>query len=77
MKGENEIMKLPDKVYDILKWIMFLGVPVGSFIISIITAVNTGDPSAVITAVFTGLASLAGVIIKISDGEYRKENKNA
>lgn len=69
-------MKLPNKVYDVLKWVMFLGVPVGSFIISIITAVNTGDPTAVITAVFTGLATLAGIVIKISDGEYKKENNN-
>lgn len=69
-------MKLPNKVYDVLKWVMLLGVPVGSFIISIITAVNTGDPTAVITAVFTGLATLAGIVIKISDGEYKKENNN-
>lgn len=66
-------MKLPDKVYDILKWIMFLAVPVSTFIISIITAANTGDPTAIITSVFTGLATLAGIVIKISDGEYKKE----
>ena len=69
-------MKLPNPVYDVMKWIMLLGVPVGTFIISIITAVNTGDPTAVITAVFTGLATLAGIVIKISDGEYKKENNN-
>lgn len=74
-------MKLPDKVYDVLKWVMILGVPVSSFIISIITAANTGDPTAIITAVFTGLATLAGIVIKVSDGEYQKqlekENSNA
>ena len=68
-------MKLPDKVYDILKWVMFLGTPVASFIIGIIAAVNTGDPAAVITAVLGGLATLAGIIIKISDGEYQKTLK--
>ena len=66
-------MKLPDKIYDILKWIMLLGVPVGAFIMNLIAAVNTGDPSAIVNTVFTGLATLAGVIIKISDGEYQKE----
>lgn len=66
-------MKLPNKVYDILKWVMFLGVPVGSFITSLIAAIITKDPITIITAVFTGLASLAGTIIKISDGEYKKE----
>jgi len=68
-------MKLPDKVYDVLKWIMFLGTPVASFIIGIIAAVNTGDPAAIITAVLGGLATLAGIIIKISDGEYQKSLK--
>lgn len=68
-------MKLPDKVYDILKWVMFLGTPVASFIIGIIAAVNTADPAAIITAVLGGLATLAGIIIKISDGEYQKTLK--
>lgn len=65
-------MRLPDKVYDVLKWVMFLGVPISGFVISIYQAVQTGDPVAILTAVFGGLASLAGVIIKISDSEYKK-----
>ena len=66
-------MKLPNKVYDIMKWIMLLGVPVSTFIVSIITAANTGEATAIATAVFTGIATLAGIVIKISDGEYKKE----
>lgn len=66
-------MKLPNVVYDILKWIMFLAVPVGTFILGIITAAQTGDVSAIITAVFGGLGTLAGIIIKVSDGNYKKE----
>jgi hypothetical protein len=69
-------MKLPNKVYDVLKWVMLLGVPVSTFIIGIIAAANTGNVEAIITAVFGGLSTLAGIIIKISDGEYRKENNN-
>lgn len=65
-------MRLPDKVYDVLKWIMFLGVPVGSFITSLIAAIITKDITTIITAIFTGVASLAGAIVKISDGEYKK-----
>lgn len=68
-------MKLPNQVYDILKWVMFLATPVCTFIIGIVAAVQTGDPSAVITAVIGGLGTLAGVIIKISDTEYKKGNK--
>jgi len=69
-------MKLPDKVYDVLKWIMILGMPVATFIIGIIDAVNTGSPSAIVTAVFGGLATLAGIIIKASDISYKKALSN-
>ena len=66
-------MKLPDKVYIVMKWIMLLAVPVCVFITGIIDAVGTGNISSIITAVIGGLGTLAGVIIKISDSEYRKE----
>ena len=69
-------MKLPDKVYNVLKWIMLLATPVCTFILGIIAAVQTGDVSAIITAVIGGIGTLAGVIIKISDVEYRKEISN-
>ena len=66
-------MKLPDKVYLILKWVMLLATPLCTFILGILAAVQTGDVSAIITAVIGGLGTLAGVIIKISDGAYQKE----
>lgn len=66
-------MKLPDKVYIVLKWIMLLATPVCTFILGILAAVQTGEPAAIITAVIGGLGTLAGVIIKISDMTYRKE----
>ena len=69
-------MKLPDKVYDVLKWIMLLAGPVTTFSLGIIAAANTGDISAIITAVLGGIGTLAGIIIKISDGQYRKELGN-
>ena len=69
-------MKLPDTVYIVLKWIMLLATPVCTFILGIIAAIQTGDVSAIITAVLGGLGTLAGVIIKISDTQYRKEIEN-
>ena len=68
-------MKLPDKVYDVMKWIMLLAVPVATFIIGIIDAVQTGDVTAIITAVSGGISTLAGIIIKISDSFYKSELK--
>lgn len=71
-------MKLPNKVYDALKWIMLLAVPICTFITALIAAIQTGDPTAIITTVISGLGSLAGAIIKISDNEYKKgEKENA
>lgn len=66
-------MKLPDKVYIVMKWIMLLATPLCTFILGILAAVQTGDPAAIITAVLGGVGTLAGVIIKISDTEYKKE----
>jgi len=66
-------MKLPDKVYDILKWVMLLATPVCTFILGILAAVQTGEIPAIITAVLGGLGTLAGVVIKISDAEYKKQ----
>lgn len=71
-------MKLPNKVYDVLKWIMFLGVPVATFIIGILAAINPDIASTagpVITAILGGASTLAGIIIKISDGNYQKEKQ--
>ena len=69
-------MKLPDNVYIVMKWIMLLATPLCTFILGVIAAAQTGDPSAIITAVLGGLGTLAGVIIKISDTEYRKQSKS-
>ena len=68
-------MRLPDKVYNILKWVMLLAVPICTFITALIAAIQTGDPTAIITTVISGLGSLAGAVIKISDSEYKKELK--
>jgi len=65
-------MKLPDKVYLILKWIMLLATPVCTFIIGVYEAFQTGSFAAIVTAIIGGLGTLAGVIIKISDTEYKK-----
>lgn len=66
-------MKLPDAIYNVMKWIMLLATPVCTFVLGIIAAAQTGDASAIITAVLGGLGTLAGIIIKISDTAYRKE----
>lgn len=65
-------MVLPDKIYTIMKWVMLLAVPVGTFVLGIILAIQTGDITAIITAVCGGLETLIGIILKISDTFYKK-----
>jgi uncharacterized membrane protein YqgA involved in biofilm formation len=69
-------MKISNKTYDIMKWIMLLATPLCTFILGIIAAIQTGDVAAIITAVLGGIGTLAGTIIKISDTTYRKEQNN-
>lgn len=69
-------MRLPDNVYLILKWIMLLATPVCTFIIGVYEAIQTGSFAAIVTAIIGGLGTLAGVIIKLSDTQYRKEIGN-
>ena len=69
-------MKLSSKAYYILKWTMILAVPLCTFIIGIIQAVQTGDPIAITTAVLGGLSTFIGAIIKASDIQYYKEENN-
>ena len=69
-------MVLNDKTYETLKWIMLLATPLCTFILGIYAAIQTGDVTAIITAVLGGLGTLAGTIIKVSDTNYRKEGEN-
>lgn len=66
-------MVLNDKTYEALKWIMLLATPLCTFILGIYAAIQTGDVTAIITAVLGGLGTLAGTIIKVSDTNYHKE----
>ena len=66
-------MVLPNKAYDILKWLMLLLVPLATFIVSVIDAFATGDPKAIIMATFSGLTELIGIIIKVSDTNFKKQ----
>lgn len=66
-------MILNDKTYETLKWIMLLATPLCTFILGVCSACQSGDVATIITAVIGGLGTLAGVIIKVSDTNYRKE----
>jgi len=56
-----------------MKWIFLLGTPIAGFVTAIFEAAKTGSPEAVILAIITGGSTLAGWMMKISDGNYKKE----
>lgn len=63
-------MILNDKVYQIMKWVNILAVPMATFLIGIVNAVITGSIEAIITAIIGGAGTVAGIIIKESDRNY-------
>lgn len=62
-----------DKVYDTLKTISLIAIPVSTFIVAILGAYNYGNVERV-TAVLAAVNTLLGALVKISSAEYNKEN---
>lgn len=67
-------MVLNDKLYKIMKWVNILAVPIATFLIGVYAAVMTCNVEAIITAVIGGLGTIAGVVLKVSDDAFKKDN---
>lgn len=61
-----------DKVYDALKTISLIAIPVSTFIVAILGAYNYGNLERV-TAVLAAVNTLLGALVKISSKAYNKE----
>ena len=71
--------KIPDKVYNWLKWIALIAIPaVVTFLSIVLTALNV-DPNTVniICTILTATAALIGSLIGVSTIAYNKEKENA
>lgn len=67
-------MKIPNKVYDILKWILIIVVPAFITLFTLLARTWGWDiPVDAIVATITGIAAFLGVIIGISTHNYNKE----
>ena len=62
-----------NKVYDVLKTISLIAIPVSTFIVAILGAYNYGNLERV-TAVLAAVNTLLGSLVKISSAKYNKEN---
>lgn len=67
-------MKLPNKIYDILKWICLIACPaVIAFLTTIFTLYQIPNVE-VVTGTIAAVATLIGALIGISSISYGKDN---
>jgi hypothetical protein len=67
-------MRIPDKVYDVLKWVILIFVPALTTFISGLGVV-LGFDSTVITAIIGLVATFVGSLIGVSTKAYNDEKK--
>ena len=68
-------MMLPNKAYDILKWIALICIPaVATFYSTVAPIFGWWDPAAV-SQIATAVCTLIGALIGISTAQYNKEGK--
>lgn len=69
-------MKLPNRIYDILKWVCLIVSPAVVTLIVTLTSLWGWDiPVEAITGTITALTTFAGVILGISNMNYNKEGE--
>lgn len=70
-------MKIPDKLYDILKWICLICLPaLVTFLMILLPAVGvSAETTQVVATVITGFAAFIGALIGISTNAYKIEQK--
>ena len=69
---------LPDKVFDLLKWIAIVCLPALSTFIVVISRIwGWADLGSLIAQSITAFAVLLGSLLGISSIQYRKGNNNA
>ena len=68
-------MRIPDNVYNILKWVALICIPAVVTFLSVVLGVIDVDPKTIniITTILTALATLIGSLIGISTKAYNKE----
>ena len=69
-------MKLPDKVYDVLKWLVVIVLPAFGALYAGLSKIWPGIPYAEeIPATMTVICTFLGAVLCISTAQYNKDNK--
>ena len=71
-------MKLPNKVYDILKWISCICIPAVVTFLGVVLGVLEVNPKTVnvIVTIIGAVGTLIGALIGVSTAKYNKEKNN-
>ena len=68
---------IPDKIFDILKWISIVALPaLSTFIVVLGKIWNWGDIAPMVAQTITAVAVLLGALLGISTIQYNKEDKH-
>lgn len=68
-------MKIPNKIYDILKWVLMIVVPAFITLFTLLAKTwNWNIPVVSITTTISGIATFIGVVVGISNHNYNKEH---
>lgn len=68
-------MKIPDKVYDILKWIALICIPAIVTFLSVVLATIEVDPKTInaVVTIIAAIGTLIGSLIGVSTAAYNKD----
>lgn len=70
-------LKLPDKVYNILKWVALICIPAVVVFLSVVLGVLDINPKTVniIVTIISAIGTLIGSLIGVSNSNYNKEEE--
>ena len=66
-------MKLPDKVYDIMKWVVIIVLPAVATLYKVLASVWSWPYSNEVVATITAVDTFLGAVLCISTAAYNKE----
>ena len=70
-------MKIPDKLYDILKWVVIIVLPAIATLYAALSAVWAWPYSDQVVTTITAVDTFLGAVLRISTATYNKEgNEN-
>ena len=68
-------MTLPDKVYDVLKWLVLIVIPALTTFYAVLDKLFGGGYAETVTTISAAACTCIGAIIGISTAQYNKEQK--